>query len=222
MPVLLPPRPSGSCTAPSMYLQCDSNGLSDEFCSFIKETLDGASSVFAGTNPRRKGDKAFGFAIFADGITSDALAGAAALYTVGGLSHIPRITSGGVHACRDCGLLDDDALFDGRPSAHANADDPLCGLHRRDVVSGRRSRPPPVAPSRATPQFVDRPHTPAPVGPSAAPPGSTVGLQATSPAIPMTAPTAHTRPSPSPGPDFAWEARMARSALSSTNDQRFP
>jgi hypothetical protein len=149
---------SGSCTAPSMYLQCDSNGLSDEFCSFIKETLDGASSVFAGTNPRRKGDKAFGFAVFADGILPGALAGAAALYTAGGLSHIPRITkTGGVHACRDCGLLDDDAMLNERPLAHANANSTLCGLHRREIVSGRKSRPAPAAPSRATPQYVSHP-----------------------------------------------------------------
>jgi hypothetical protein len=85
---------SSSCRAASRYLQCDSNGLSDGVCTFIKGILDGASTVFAGTNTRWIGDKAFGFAIFADGITSDALAATAALYTVGGPSHIPRITSG--------------------------------------------------------------------------------------------------------------------------------
>ena len=135
-----------------MRLQCESNGLDDDFCDFIKSILDGAAAVFAGTNPMRKGDKTFGFAIFDGEISREALAGAAALYTDGVLSHIPRVVSG-VHACRDCGQLDVDAQLGGRISAHTSADSPSCGLHRREVLSGRRYQPSMAAPTRATPQF---------------------------------------------------------------------
>jgi hypothetical protein len=141
-----------ACDAPSMYIQCESNGLDDDFCTFIQSILDGASAVFAGTNPMRKGDKTFGFAIFDGPISAEALAGAAALYSDGVLSQIPRITSG-VHACRDCGQLDIDAQIGGRIGAHASADSPLCSLHRREVISGRKFKPSRAPPRRATPSL---------------------------------------------------------------------
>jgi hypothetical protein len=150
---------TAACNAPSLYLQCDSNGLDDDFCAFIKGVLDGASRVFAGTTPMRKGDKTFGFAVFGEEVSVGALAGAAALYTDGALSHIPRLTSG-VHACRDCGQLDDDAQLGGRAAAHSSAESPLCGLHRREVLSGKKFRPRAMGPTRATPQFVNLPKAP--------------------------------------------------------------
>jgi hypothetical protein len=157
-----------ACSAPSMYLQCDSNGLDTDFCAFIRQVLDGATAVFAGTNPMRKGDKTFGFAIFGDEISTGALAGAAALYTDGVLSHLPRITTG-VHACSDCGQLDDDARVGDRTDAHSSSNSPLCGLHRRETLSGRKYRPNTVAPTRATPQFVSpkQPPKAPPHGPAA-------------------------------------------------------
>lgn len=142
------------CTAETMYLQSASNGLPPEFCAYIRPEL-GASATFAGTDPLAKGDKPFGFAVFRGGISPTALGGAIALYTAGLLSHLPRITrAGGVHACRDCGQLDEDADLGGRPGNHENADSPLCALHRRDNLSGRRRRPRGPAPIRATPHWV--------------------------------------------------------------------
>jgi hypothetical protein len=204
-----------TCNAPSMYLQCDSNGLDDDFCAFISQVLDGATAVFAGTNPMRKGDKTFGFAIFGDKISVDALAGAAALYTDGVLSHVPRITAG-VHACRDCGQLDEDAGVGDRMDAHSSADSAMCGLHRRETLSGRKVRPNTVAPTRATPQFVKpkptpgaRPHGPAaltalPVDDSAAmtdddaPPPSALAKGPHQPAAPVAALRQSSRPSRPP------------------------
>lgn len=201
-----------TCNAPSMYLQCDSNGLDDDFCAFIRQVLDGATAVFAGTNPMRKGDKTFGFAIFGDKISVGALAGAAALYTDGVLSHVPRITAG-VHACRDCGQLDEDAGVGDRIDAHSSADSPMCGLHRRETLSGRKFRPNTMAPTRATPQFVKpkptpraRPHGPAaltalPVDDSAAmtddntPPPSALAKGPHQPAAPVAALGRSSRPS---------------------------
>ena len=78
--------------------------------------------------------------------------GAAALYTDGVLSHVPRVTSG-VHACCDCGQLDMDALLEGRADTHASAESPHCGMHRREVVSGQRYRQNVSPPVRATPQL---------------------------------------------------------------------
>jgi hypothetical protein len=145
---------NGECKAETMYLQSDSNGLTPEFCEYIRQEL-GASATFAGTDPLAKGDKPFGFAVFRDGILPAALGAAIALYTAGLLSHLPRITKGGgVHACRDCGQLDEDADFGERPGVHESADSPKCALHRRDNLSGRRRRARGLTAIRATPHWV--------------------------------------------------------------------
>ena len=145
---------TNECKAETMYLQSDSNGLPPDFCEYIRKEL-GASAAFAGTDPLANGDKPFGFAVFQSGILPAALGAAIALYTAGLLSHLPRITrAGGVHACRDCGQLDEDADMGDRPGNHGSADSPLCALHRRDNLSGRRRRAPGGAPTRATPHWV--------------------------------------------------------------------
>ena len=119
---------TGECTAATMYLQSDSNGLPPQFCDYIRKELC-ASAAFAGTDPLVQGDKTFGFAVFLEGISTTALGSAIALYAAGLLSHLPRITrAGGVHACRDCGQLDEDADLGERPGNHESADSPLCAL----------------------------------------------------------------------------------------------
>ena len=55
--------------------------------------------------------------------------------------------------------LDDDAHLNDRVPAHSSADSPMCGLHRREVLSGRRYRPTTSAATKATPQFVSRSRT---------------------------------------------------------------